>query len=586
MFRKLIMATAVLALPLVLWQTAPAAENLPPAGTLIPKDAIVTLEISNPKALIEVVLQPKVTKALTALPAYKKAAAGKEFRQVLQLVRLLETMFDTDWQSGLKKLTGGGITLAVCPNDSVLLIVDAEDARMLQRIHEVFLNIARGEAEKKGQPGKVLSAEYRGVTGWTFNGKEAHAVIGRRLLVANRVEALKAALDRRAEPGGNTLDQSPAYKAAKKAARPDTVATAAVNMGLLKMHPPIEQVLSQDTNPLVSLLFSNILESLSESNWISLGLEAKGDTLSLLATLDDQSGGPSKRSAFAVPAKAEEGTLPNLIVPRRIAGLSLYRDLNAFYSAKDELFPERTSGLIFFENMMGIFFSGRDLTDEVMGAATPDIRLVVARQQYDPAVGTPQIQAPAVAVVIGLREPKEFAVVAEEAWQKAVGLVNFTRGQKALPGLIIDRSTHADTKFTVGYFSSAGEDTKTMLPVRYNLRPSLAVVGDSLIISSTDGLTKDLIDALGKQKAEPVAQTDSILEMDGSQLATILQANRDNLVRQNMVEKGNTQQQAETDIDLLVMAIKYLGQAKLDLARIDGHARASLQLKLNLSAAE
>jgi len=210
MFRKPIVATAVLALPFLLCRTALAAEELPPAGTLIPKDAIVALEISNPKALIEVVLQPKVTKAITALPAYKKLSDDKEFRQVLQLVRLMETMFDTDWKSGLKKLTGGGITFAVCPNDTVLLIVDSEDARMLQRIHDVFLGIARGEAEKQGQPGKVLSAEYRGVTGWTFNGKEAHAIIGKRLVIANRVEALKAALDRRAEPGGDTLDQSPA----------------------------------------------------------------------------------------------------------------------------------------------------------------------------------------------------------------------------------------------------------------------------------------------------------------------------------------------------------------------------------------
>ena len=84
------------------------------------------------------------------------------------------------------------------------------------------------------------------------------------------------------------------------------------------------------------------------------------------------------------------GALPNLAVPRRIAGLSLYRDLHAFYAAKDKLFPERTSGLIFFENMMGIFFTGRDLTDEVLAETRPEIRIVVAAQKYDPAIGTPQ----------------------------------------------------------------------------------------------------------------------------------------------------------------------------------------------------
>ena len=66
--------------------------------------------------------------------------------------------------------------------------------------------------------------------------------------------------------------------------------------------------------------------------------------------------------------------LPNLCVPRQIAGISLYRDLNAFYAAKDQLFPERTSGHDFFENMMGIFFSGRDLTARSSARLGPEVR--------------------------------------------------------------------------------------------------------------------------------------------------------------------------------------------------------------------
>ncbi len=370
-----------------------------------------------------------------------------------------------------------------------------------------------------------------------------------------------------------------------------------VNLGLLKQHPPIKKALSQDTNPLVSLLFAGVLESLGESSWLSMGLEAKGDTLTLQAMLDDKQGSPTDHTAFAVPSEPKEGALPNLAVPRQIAGLSLYRDLHAFYSAKDELFPERTSGLILFENMMGIFFSGRDLTDEVMGATRPGIRVVVAQQQYDPAVGTPQVQVPAFAAVFRLREPAKFAVVAEEAWQKAVGLVNFTRGQKALPGLIIDRSTHEGTKFTVAYFSSANEEDKTKLPVMHNFRPSLAVVGENLILGSTDGLTKDLKPKKGpglicrngpegashKLNLVPFsAQTHSILEMDGSRLASILTANRENLIRQNMIKEGNTQEQASAEIDLILTVLKYFGRAKLDVAQRDGHTRTSLQLELNL----
>ncbi len=33
--------------------------------------------------------------------------------------------------------------------------------------------------------------------------------------------------------------------------------------------------------------------------------------------------------------------------------------------------------------MMGIFFSGRNLTDEVLAETQPQVQLVVARQDYD-----------------------------------------------------------------------------------------------------------------------------------------------------------------------------------------------------------
>ena len=74
-----------------------------------------------------------------------------------------------------------------------------------------------------------------------------------------------------------------------------------------------------------------------------------------------------------------------------------------------------------------------------------------------PAVGTPQVKIPAFAVVLRLRHPEQFGKVVEEAWQKAVGLVNFTRGQKALPGTD-HRPPHlqGQIKYTVAYFSPAG----------------------------------------------------------------------------------------------------------------------------------
>jgi hypothetical protein len=316
---------------------------------------------------------------------------------------------------------------------------------------------------------------------------------------------------------------------------------------------------------------------------VALGVEGK--TLTVRALTDGKTAGPASPAAFALPQTPGDGAWPNLMVPRRIAALSLYRDLHAFYAGKDTLFPERTSGLIFFENMMGIFFTGRDLTSEVLAETEPEARIVVAEQQYDPAIGTPQVKVPAFAVILRLRHPEPFRPVVEEAWQKAVGLINFTRGQQASPGLIIDRPTHGGTKFTVAAFSTTDVEDKTRLETRFNVRPALAMPGEYLILSSTDGLARDLIDALTRKTdppARPMARTHSLLDIDGAGAASALATNRETLVRGDMVKKGKTQQEAEAGIDLFISLVRLIDQAKLSVGARDDLTEIRLDTRLNL----
>jgi len=562
---------------------------LPPAQC-IPRDAVICLQLSRPKALLDLLTDEEMTEAITSLPLYQQQSSKPKFQEFVNVIKYLETSLETDWRTGLARLTGGGVTLAVCPEDTVVAIVDAQDESLLERLHEIFLNIARSEAQNQGQPDKVASKEYAGVTVWTSDGKEAHAIIGKRLIFANRSEGLKAVLDLRAQSGGQSLADSPAFQAARRAGDPEAAATAFVNLKPLLNLPQIAGLLEQSqANPLAALIFAGISESFRSSNWLALGLNVKegapDKTVTVRAVTDGRVAASSSSAAFALPQKAGDGTWPNLSVPRRIAALSLYRDLRSFYAAKDDLFPERTSGLIFFENMMGIFFTGRDLTNEVLAETQPEIRVVLAEQEYDPAIGTPQVKLPAFAVVLRLRRPEQFGSVVEEAWQKAVGLINFTRGQQALPGLIIDRPIHGNAKFTMAYFSTTDVEDKTRLETRFNVRPALAMPGEYLILSSTDGLARDLIETLSREtggKVASLAETHSELEIDGVQAASILQANREALVRGDMVKKGNTQEDAEAGIDLLISLVKFVDRARLSIGTGEGLTQMGLQVRLNV----
>jgi len=562
-----------------------AMAQAPPAQSLS-QDAVICLQLTRPKLLLELLTGKEMTRAITSLPLYQGLLSQPKFTEFLNVIKFLETTLQTDWRTGLARLAGGGITIAVYPQDTVVAVVDAEDELILQRLHEIFLTIARTEAQKQGRPETVASKEYAGTTAWTFDGKEAHAIVGKRLIFASRAEALKTVLDLHAQPDGKALADNPAFQAATRAAGPNAVASAFVNVKPLMALPQVTALFErQRRNPLAALTFAGITESFRNSRWLALALDIESKTLTVRATADGKVTGQTSPAAFALPPKANDGAWPNISVPRCIAALSVYRDLHSFYAAKDTLFPERTSGLIFFENMMGIFFTGRDLTNEVMAETEPEIRIVVAEQQYDPAIGTPQVQLPAFAVILRLRHPEQFGRVLEEAWQKAVGLINFTRGQKAQPGLIIDRVVQGQTKYTTAYFSPADVNDRTKLDTRFNARPALAMPGPYAILSSTDGLARDLIDALGREAGQavtPVAQTHSVLEIDGRQAASAFQANRDTLVRQDMVKKGKSQQEAEAGIDLLIMLTRLVDQVKLSVGAHEDLMQAQLQMKLNL----
>jgi len=567
----------------VVLPAARAAEPLPAREAWVPQEALLVLDVHDPKPILDLLLDPKLIEAVKASPPYRAGASSPQFAQMTNAIQFLEARLETKWPEGLVKLLGGGFTLAVGPKGTTFLLVDAQDAEMLRELNDVILFFAKDNAERRGDAEAVSSGEYRGVTGWKLGPNEAHTILDNRLLVSNKSEGLKAALDLRAEPDRPGLARSPGYQAAKRAAGSGAAATLYVNSGVLKNLPQVQNALAGDRNPLAVLLLAGLADAVQDSTWLGLALDVSGDKLVLrLAT--DGTVDPSGAGGFAIPPQAG-GAMPNLVVPRGIAAMSFYRDLHGFYAAKDELFPERTSGLIFFENMMGIFFTGRDLTEEVLAQIGSDVRLVVARQEYRPENGTPAVQIPCFAAVFRMKDPDKFARVAEEGWQKAVGLVNFSRGQQAKPGLIIDRPVHNGVKYTSAAFSPPEGENRSAVDVRFNFSPSLAMTGEYLVFSSTAGLAEDLIDALGKETQEgaaPLAGTHSLLELDAAQLASILGANREGMIRQNMVEKGNTREQAEQEIGTLLTIIEHVGRVKLDVG-IDGQqTRAALEVHLNL----
>ncbi len=553
-----------------------------PAAAISP-DAFLVVELPEPRAVLDRLFEPQMLQLITTRAEFLRRQDEQEFRDVANLIAHFEQRFATDLQGVLAGLFGGGLTLALGPGQQALLIVEAEDAAMLNEVHDFALLIARSEAEQAGEPDRVRSADYRGIRGWSFGPQQVHALIDNRLLVANDAAAIRGALDRLLDPQQPNLAGVDAYREARRQLPDSTVAWGFARADVLRELPLEGSLPAFQQNPLGTLLLQPLWPMWEQATWLTMALELRDTVLHVSLC----GAGPWLETEGESDSAAGSGdgqAWASLPVPRQIGTLSLNRDLHAFYAAKDELFPQRTSGLIFFENMMGIFFGGRDLTEDVFAELHPEVRLIVAGQLLPPHAVRPQPELPGFALVLRMRHPQRFALVIEEAWQKALGLINFTRGQQAEPGLILDRPEHGDVRYTLASFTPLPVDDPSAGDTRFNFQPTLAMPGEYLIFSSTEALARDLIEAVQAEATAGPASLPGVhsqLEVTGPALAALLQANRETLIHQNMVEQGHNRLEAETEIERMLAVFTRIVQLKMT-ARTSGNWPLTLEIGLDL----
>jgi len=563
-----------------------AAESAVELCKWIPADAVAALMVSQPAELLRKLDE---TPAVRELGGGSRLAellnANQQLRQLRAVVSLLEGQLQSDWKTFLGDMTGGGMVLAVLPDNRVVVIVEARDAEILRKVNDFVLNLARLDPGSNGKREIVREAEYRGVRGWSLSPEESHAIIDRRLVMCNSAELLRRIIDQ-AKDGGEGLAGSSQFKVAI-ASLPASDVGVYVDFRVFRGLPQVQEGLRQARSPLPVLFLAGLTEALGGADWLAMGLAYEDESVKFAL----RSGGDTALARdfdFATPASSEEGVLPNLDVPGRIMALTMYRDFHDFYARKNELFPERTSGLIFFENMMGIFFTGRNFTDEVLTELDPHVRIVVAHQQFTPETGVPEVQIPAFAVVFRMRNPQRFGPIVEEGWQKALGLINFVRGQDAQPGLILDRVEYQGVKYTVSYFSTVDEDLSQPLPMRFNFRPVVIAQGDNLILASTEGLGKSLMDAIraSADSDRPLPGVTALMETDLAAVARVIDINREALIRQNMIEKGREREEAVKEWENLKRAVELFGKSVVKVGVRDGRPTLDAEVGVRLSTLE
>ena len=217
--------------------------------------------------------------------------------------------------------------------------------------------------------------------------------------------------------------------------------------------------------------------------------------------------------------------------PGMIASLSLWRDLSAVWESRADLFPpEAVQGLAQLDTFAGQFFGGRDFGTGVLGALTSDWRLVVAMQDYAAMSPVPDVKLPAFALVVDVRpDDDDFAARLKVAFQSFVGLANLGAAQSKAPPLELGSETFEGVTISTTHFmapakkaSDEAADAKEPVHSRHNFSPSAAQVGEHFILSSSLGLTRDLVKSL-KSPGKPDDATLAV-EAEGAALAGLVDA--------------------------------------------------------------
>jgi hypothetical protein len=576
---------------------APAAAAETPAPRWIAADAAVYIELARPALLIDTVLRPPVQGALRALPPVRSYLEGNSYRTLRMVADMVAEKLGTTAEEALRRLTAGGVTLAIegPPGDPprAFLVVTPDDAEFGSRAVDTLVSLARQDAANKGKPDPVKSAEYRGVQGYEL-GKAVVALVEGSLVLSDRAENVNTVIDRARDglkPPGAIADD-PDWKRRRAAVAPDTLAWGIARLEKLRALAPMRFQVAERPPAQLTFLFGSWLETLRTAPWIEATLGAGNERVVASVVLPVPPAGYREALQGFVPPRGKGAPAP-VSPPGTIAHLSLWRDLSAIWEARSELFtPEVQQGLAKLDTFAGQFFGGRDFGSGVLGALDPRWRLVVAHQDYDALSPRPDVKLPGFALIAELNpDDDEFSQRLKVAFQSFVGVVNLGAAQKGQPPLeqgseIFEGTTIATARYMVSKAEAAAggqnDAVKTAIHPRFNLSPSMAQVENHFILSTSVGLTRALITAL---KAAPAAATATestlLVEADGPSLARLVTLNRSRLIMQNMLDKGQDQATAETEVDQLGRLLRSLGRGRVTVA--DGAETLRFDLGLTFS---
>jgi hypothetical protein len=505
-----------------------------------------------------------------------------------------------EWAMGMKletlakRLTTGGVYIALDPDtEGIAMLMRTRDDKWLQRTMTKFLDFARNsDANKNGQP-DIQSAEYKGLRGYKFQ-EARFAQLGPWLLVTNKNELAKSIVDRYVDGSSSSLADA-AWRVSSTHG-PDlpregqenssimSIATAEVDLGTArKLFASNDLFRKQAKDFGAELLLGGILELLQNAPSVAVHLRLEPDAISTDISFPTEMQWFEDSREHYVGPRGEGKSLPLIAVDGSIASLSTYRNLSEMWLRAGDLFDQQVNDqLAQADNTLTTLFSGRDFGSDILGAIEPEIRMVAAPQTWESDQVQPSVKLPAFAMIGKLKDPRTMQKEMKRIFQSFIGFLNVVGAMEGQPQLdLMSETSEISSLYWGEYVVDADRKYENGLPIQFNFSPALAFVGDHIILSSTTKLAKQLIlhpDRIVSDQTSSNSSLHTEFVISAESVQQALEANRDSLIAQNMLEKGHSRVEAVKEIDTLMGILELLDQFKLEMAFKE---RSEIKLRVN-----
>ncbi len=558
-------------------------KTLEPSSKFLPPSTALYLEVPSPDELISLIFDHPLRAKIESLEPYRAATSSQPYKRFLLARTMVEGQVQMPWREALETFLAQGLVLAVDrETEGTALIIHGEDEASMQLLRDKLIEFAKLDAN----PDRLKQGSYRGIDVQQFD-KIAFAAVGPRMFFTNKKELGKDILDRMLDGGESLADQA-GYQMARKTRQTPLLAWGFADVEALRDAGVARNVFFDQINqPVAELIFGGIQSCLQKTPHATASLAGDPSGLQLVIEMPHQADWvPETRDYYFGPEGA--GRARGLTdLPETLFALSTYRNFSEMWLRAGDLFnADVNDGIAQADANLTTLFAGRDFGEDILGSFEPEVRFIAVRQGFDDNAPIPTIKLPAFAAIFELRDPDSMTRELRRTFQSLVGFLNVVGAMNGQHQLELGNESvgSGGELVTATYVPEVGEENSTDAKIVFNFSPSVGFVGERCVVASSAALAKALIEHHDAERQETDDNTRA--KVNANVLRDVLADNRSQLVAQNMLEEGNTKEQAEANIDLLLQVIQYVRGANASLQTTEGRLRFQLSLEVTDESSE